>query len=356
MFYGEVQKMEKMKAAVMTQVGKIEMQERPVPTPKEDEVLVKVEYVGVCGSDVHYYEHGRIGNFVVERPIILGHESAGTVQAVGNQVTNVKVGDHVALEPGVPCGKCEYYMSGRYNLCPDVVFMATPPYDGAFVEYIAYPASMAFLLPDNMTTMEGALVEPLSVGFHAAQQSGASVGQTAAVLGAGCIGLVTMMSLHSMGVKTVYVVDVIEKRLKKAKELGATAVFNSKEQDVCEEILRLTDGKGVDLVFETAGNAITTQMTSVLVKKGGTITLVGMSPNPEINYNFGNILDKEATIKSVFRYRNIYPKAIQAIAADDIPIKDIVSNIFPFEETEKAIQYNISNKANVTKIVISFDK
>lgn len=345
-----------MKAAVMTEVGKIEMQERPVPAPKEDEVLVKVEYVGICGSDIHYYEHGRIGNFVVEKPIILGHECAGTITEVGSAVKNLKIGDRVALEPGVPCGKCEFCMTGRYNLCPDVVFMATPPYDGAFVEYIAHPANMAFLLPDNMSTMEGALVEPLAVGFHAAQQSGASVGQTAVVLGAGCIGLVTMLSLHSMGVKTVYVADVIEKRLEKAKELGATAVFNSKEQDVCKEIEKLTGGKGVDLVFETAGNAITTQMTSFLVKKGGTITLVGMSPNPEINYNFGNILDKEATIKSVFRYRNIYPKAIQAIAAGDIPIKDIVSDIFPFEETEKAIQYNINNKANVTKAVISFCK
>lgn len=348
--------MARMKAAVMTQVGKIEMQEREIPTPKDNEVLVKVEYVGVCGSDVHYYEHGRIGNFVVEKPIVLGHECAGTVKEVGKAVTNLKVGDRVALEPGVPCGKCEFCMTGRYNLCPDVVFMATPPYDGAFVEYVAHPANMAFLLPDNMNTMEGALVEPLAVGFHAAQQSGASVGQTAAVLGAGCIGLVTMMSLHSMGVKTVYVVDVIEKRLEKATELGATAVFNSIEQDACKEIMELTGGKGVDLVFETAGNAITTQMTSYLVKKGGTVTLVGMSPNPEINYNFGNILDKEATIKSVFRYRNIYPKAIQAISAGDIPIKDIVSDIYSFNEVEKAVKYNISNKANVTKIVIEFDK
>lgn len=338
----------------MTQVGKIEMQERPVPTPKDDEVLVKVEYVGVCGSDVHYYEHGRIGNFVVEKPIILGHECAGTVKAVGKSVTHLKPGDRVALEPGVPCGKCEFCMTGRYNLCPDVVFMATPPYDGAFVEYVAHPANMAFLLPENMTTMEGALVEPLSVGFHAAQQSGASVGQTAVILGAGCIGLVTMLSLHSMGVKTVYVVDVIEKRLEKAKALGAAAVFNSKQKDVCREIMTLTNGQGVDLVFETAGNAATTYMTSYLVKKGGTITLVGMAPNPEMNYNFGNILDKEATIKSVFRYRNIYPKAIQAISAGDIPIKAIVSDVFPFDEVEKAIQYNINNKADVTKIVISF--
>lgn len=348
--------MEMMKVAVMTEVKKIEMQQREKPQPKADEVQVKVEYVGVCGSDVHYFEFGRVGNFVVEKPIVLGHECGGTITAVGSDVKKLKVGDHVALEPGVPCGKCEFCLSGRYNLCPDVRFMATPPYDGAFQEYVVHPEALSFKLPDNMSTMAGALIEPLSVGFHAAKQSGAAVGQSAVVLGAGCIGLVTMMALRSMGVKKVIVVDLLPKRLEKAKELGAAAVVNSGETDAVKAVMDLTDGAGADLVFETAGSPVTSMMTSYLVKRGGTITLVGMTPKPEFNYNFGNIMDKEATIKSVFRYCNLYPTAINAVASGDIPIEKIVSDTFSFDEVQKAMQYNIDNKADVTKIVLDFTK
>ncbi|WOC32641.1 NAD(P)-dependent alcohol dehydrogenase [Caproicibacterium argilliputei] len=348
--------MEMMKAAVLTNIGKIELQQRERPQPKPDEVQVKVEYVGICGSDVHYFEFGRVGNFVVKKPIVLGHECGGTVTAVGSAVKKCKVGDRVALEPGVPCGKCEYCLSGRYNLCPDVRFMATPPYDGAFQEYVVHPEALTFLLPDGMSTMAGALIEPLAVGFHAAKQSGASVGQSAVVLGAGCIGLVTMMALHSMGVKKVIVADLLPKRLEKAKELGASAVINSGETDVEQAVLSLTDGAGADLVFETAGSPVTAMMTSFLVRRGGTITLVGMTPKPEFSYNFGNIMDKEATIKSVFRYCNLYPTAISAVACGDIPIEKIVSDTFPFDHAQEAMQYNIDHKADVTKIVLDFTK
>ena len=270
-----------MKAAVMEKIGEIVMKDLPKPVPKDNEVLVKIKDIGICGSDIHYYESGRIGDFVVTKPIILGHESAGIVEEVGKDVKNLKPGDRVTLEPGYTCGKCEYCMSGRYNLCPDVVFMATPPYDGAFCEYVAWPAHMAFKLPDNMSYMEGALVEPLSVGLHAADMADAKLGQTAVVLGSGCIGLCTLMSLKARGVTKIYIADVIQKRLDKAKSLGATEVINAAEKDTVEEIMRLTDGKGCDLVFETAGSRITTQQTPYLVKIGGKIVLVGMAPNPD---------------------------------------------------------------------------
>ncbi len=211
--------MGEMKAALMTEPGKISMVTRDIPQVKDNEVLVKIEHVGLCGSDIHYYEHGRIGDFVVEKPIILGHEAAGTIVEVGRGVETLKKGDLVALEPGITCGKCEFCKTGRYNLCPDVEFLATPPYDGAFVEYIAYPADMCFKLPEGMDTLEGALIEPLAVGFHAANQAGAQRGETAVVLGAGCIGLVTLMSLMARGVKEVYITDLIDIRLKKLKRL-----------------------------------------------------------------------------------------------------------------------------------------
>lgn len=178
----------KMKVAVMNGIGKMGYTTRDIPTPKDDEVLVKLEYVGICGSDMHYYETGAIGHYVVEPPFVLGHEPGGTVVEVGKKVTHLKVGDRVALEPGKTCGHCKFCREGKYNLCPDVVFFATPPVDGVFQEYVAHEAALCFKLPDNVSTLEGALIEPLAVGFHAANQGGAHAGQTAVVMGAGCIG------------------------------------------------------------------------------------------------------------------------------------------------------------------------
>ena len=177
-----------MKVAVMNGIGEMGYTEREIPQPKDNEVLVKLEYVGICGSDMHYYETGRIGDYVVKPPFVLGHEPGGTVVEVVKAVTHLKVGDRVALEPGKTCGHCEYCREGKYNLCPDVVFFATPPVDGVFQEYVAHEADLCFKLPDNVDTMEGALIEPLAVGFHAANQGGAHAGQTAVVFGAGCIG------------------------------------------------------------------------------------------------------------------------------------------------------------------------
>ena len=209
-----------MKVAVMNGVGKMGYTERPIPQPKDNEVLVKLEYVGICGSDLHFYEAGAIGGHVVKPPFVLGHEPGGTVVEVGRDVKHLKAGDRVALEPGKTCGHCEFCKSGRYNLCPDVIFFATPPVDGVFQEYVAHEADLCFKLPDNVSTLEGALIEPLAVGFHAANQGGAELGQTAVVMGAGCIGLVSMMALRAKGVSKVYVVDIMPKRLEKAMELG----------------------------------------------------------------------------------------------------------------------------------------
>lgn len=343
--------MSDIKAAVMTQVGKIEIQKRPKPVIKDDQVLVKIEYCGVCGSDVHYYEHGRIGDFVVTGPIILGHEAGGVIVEAGSRVKNVKVGDKVAIEPGYTCGKCEYCKSGRYNLCPDVIFMATPPYDGAFIEYVAYPADMVFRLPDNMDTMEGALIEPLSVGFHAASQGGAKPGQTAVILGSGCIGLCTMLALRHMGLRRIFIADMIDVRLNLANKLGAAEAINPGQTDLMAKIMELTGGQGADLVFETAGAKVTTQATARLVKRGGTIVLVGMAPDATLPYDLGAVLAKEAAIKTVFRYRNIYPMAIDAVAGG-LPVKNLVSDTFGLDDVEKAIKHNIEHKAETIKVVI----
>lgn len=342
----------KMKVAVMNGVGKMGFVEREIPQPADNEVLVKLEYVGICGSDMHYYETGRIGDYVVEPPFVLGHEPGGVVVEVGKNVTHLKVGDRVALEPGKTCGHCEYCREGKYNLCPDVVFFATPPVDGVFQEYVAHEAALCFKLPENVDTLEGALIEPLAVGFHAANQGGAHAGQTAVVFGAGCIGLVSMMALKAEGVSRVYVVDIMQKRLDKAMELGATGVINSMNTDVQEEIGRLTEGKGVDLVIETAGMEVTTRQAIHITKKDATIVLVGYSKTGEMTLPLSLALDKELTFKTVFRYRHIYPMAIEAVASGKVNLKGIVSNIFNFDDIQAAMDKSVSDKANIVKSVV----
>lgn len=343
---------ETMKTAVMLGIGKMGFEDRPIPKVKDNEVLVKLEYVGICGSDLHYYETGAIGDYVVKPPFVLGHEPGGVVVEVGKSVKHLKVGDKVALEPGKTCGHCEFCKSGNYNLCPDVIFFATPPVDGVFQEYVAHEADLCFKLPENVSTLEGALIEPLAVGFHAAIQGEAKIGQTAVVTGAGCIGLVSVMALKAMGVSKVYVVDIMEKRLEKALELGADGVINGKEKDVVAEILKLTDGKGCDLVIETAGTEITTVQAIHMAKKGTNIVLVGYSKTGEMTLPMSLVLDKELTFKTVFRYRHIYPLAIEAVASGKVNLKGIVTDIFKLDDIQKAMDYSVNNKADIVKAVV----
>lgn len=346
--------MKKQKAAFMQGTDKMVIKEIDVPQIEADQVLVQLEYVGICGSDVHYYHSGKCGSYEVDlnEDFMLGHECAGTVVEIGDKVTSLKVGDRVALEPGITCGTCEFCKSGKYNLCPDVVFLATPPVQGCYEEYIAFPENMCFKLPDNVSTKEGALIEPLSVGFHAANQGEVQVGDTVVILGGGCIGLVTLLSCKAHGAGQIILADIVDARLEKAKELGATHVINSAKADVKEEIAKLTGGRGADKVFETAGSPITIAQTPFLVCKGGTIVLVGIAAQEEINYNFAQIMDKEATIKSVFRYRNIYPKAIAAVASGAIDVNNIVTHEFDLDHIQEAFDEAVNNKTDLVKAVI----
>lgn len=341
-----------MKVAIMTDIQKMDFEERPIPQPKDDEVLVKLDYVGICGSDLHYYETGAIGDYVVKPPFVLGHEPGGVVVEVGKDVKHLQVGDRVALEPGKTCGQCEFCKEGKYSLCPDVVFFATPPVDGVFQEYVAHEANLCFKLPDNVSTLEGALIEPLAVGFHAAIQGDAHLGQKAVVMGAGCIGLVSMMALKARGVSEVYVVDVMDKRLEKAKELGATGVINGMKEDVVAKVKELTGGRGTDLVIETAGAEVTSRQAILMARKGSTIVFVGYSRTGEVTLPMSIALDKELTFKTVFRYRHIYPMAIQAVADGKINLKGIVTDEFPLDEADKAMEFSMNNKADIVKAVI----
>jgi len=342
------------KVAFMHGLDNIEVRESEIPQIKDHEVLINIEYVGICGSDVHYYHTGACGPFKMnlDEDFILGHECAGTIVEVGSKVKNLQIGDRVTIEPGITCGKCEFCKSGKYNLCPDVVFLATPPVQGCYEEYIAFPENMCFKLPDNVSTKEGALIEPLSVGFHAASQGNISVGDTVVILGSGCIGLVTLLACKARGAAKIIVTDLVDARLEKAKELGADYVINSKNADAVEEILKISGGKGAGKVIETAGSPYTIAQTAHLVSKGGTIVLVGLAPVEEINYNFAQIMDKEAEIKSVFRYRNIYPLAIDAVASGVIDVSGIVTHEYDLDHIQEAFQEVVNNKTELIKAVI----
>lgn len=342
----------KMKQAVMTGLKKVELRETAIPVPKDNEVLVKIEYVGICGSDLHYYESGRISDFIVELPFVLGHEASGVIVEAGKKVTNLKPGDRVALEPGKTCGECEFCRQGKYNLCEDVVFFATPPVDGVFQEYVVHEAALCFKLPENMTTVEGALIEPLAVGFHAAIQGKAKIGQTAVVTGAGCIGLVSLLALKAMGVSKVIVVDIMENRLKKALELGADAVINGKEADTSAQILELTGKRGCDLSIETAGSEVTAAQLIKASKKGAVVVFVGYSPSGTMTLPIGMALDKELTFKTIFRYRNIYPLAIEAVSSGKVNIRNIVSNYYELDHIQEALTDCVGNKAEIVKGVV----
>lgn len=345
-----------MKVAVMTDIGKMGFETRPIPKPVAGEVLIKLEYVGICGSDLHYYTTGEIAGKKVEMPFVLGHEPGGVVAEVGEGVIHLKVGDRVALEPGKTCGQCEYCRTGRYNLCPDVIFFATPPVQGVFQEYVAHEAKLCFKLPENVSTMEGALVEPLAIGFYAAQTGEATIGQTAVVTGAGCIGLVTLMALKAMGVTKVIVTDVLDNRLEKAREVGACATINAARQDVVAEVMKLTDGAGCDLVFETSGNEKSAWQAVEMCKKGSNIVLVGYSSNNTMTLPVSLALDKEVTFKTIFRYRHIYPMAIEALASGAVDLAPIITNVFPLEDIQNAMDQSVSNKQSIVKSVVKISK
>lgn len=342
----------KNQAIVMTDVRKFETRDIEMPVIGDDEVGIKVESVGICGSDMHFFEGKAFHIFPNSLPFVLGHECGGVIYAKGRNVKDLGIGDRVAIEPGVPCGTCEFCQSGKYNLCPSVIFLATPPHEGALKRYISFPAHKAFKLPDNVSTLEGALIEPLSVGIHAVVTGEVAPGKTVAILGSGCIGLCTMLAAKAWGASRIIVSDLFKNRLDKALELGADYVVNSSSEDAVARILELTGGQGTDIVFETAGSNVTAAQTSFLVKRGGTIIMVG-NVFGDTAFNFRNMYKKEAQLKSVFRYRNTYPAAIQAVSDGKIPVGSIVSAQFDFEHAQAAFELAIDDKQNCIKNVIN---
>ena len=317
------------------------------PTPQADEVLVKIKSVGVCGSDIEYYEHGKIGDFVVKKPLILGHEASGQVVEVGENVTSLKVGDRVALEPGVPCRKCEFCKTGRYNLCPDVQFMATPPVDGAFREYVAHPADFAFKVPEGVSYEEAALVEPLSVGIHAVERAQLKLGDQILIFGAGPIGLLTLQVALVKGVSRAVVLDINDARLKKAKELGADAAINARESNLVADL-----EDSFDVIFEAAGAPATISQALRLVKRGGTIVLIGHSSANEDKLDRNLIITKELNILGTYRYKNTYSKALRLMQKGHFRIASLIGKTFSLADVDAALRYPRENPSCIKAMVV----
>lgn len=344
---------ERMKAAVMKGIGTVEIEELPIPVPKSEEVLIRIKSVGVCGSDVHYFAEGKIGDYVVKPPFILGHECSGEVVEVGSQVKSLRPGDRVTMEPGIPCGKCSFCRSGRYNLCPYVIFWATPPVDGTFCEYVTHPANFTYPIAETVSFEEAALVEPLSVGFYAARRAQVEPGQIALILGSGPIGLVTLEVLGARGVTEIVAVDISALRLKKAQELGAQYTINAQEEDVKERVFEITKGKGVDVVFETAGSVVTTQMTVELVRKGGKVVLIGLPSVARVDFDVIKVIDKELDVLGIFRYANTYKGCVDLLNAGKVDLGTLITHRFSLEETQEALRFAHEHKMDAIKVVVN---
>ena len=340
-----------MQTAVLLEPYQFELQERRRPSPGPDDVLVAVREVGICGSDIHYYEHGRIGDLVVEDPLVLGHESAGEVVDVGENVTRLEPGDRVAIEPGVPCRRCRHCKEGEYHLCEDVRFMATPPHDGAFTEYVSWPGDFAYKLPENVSTTEGALCEPLSVGIHACRRGSVGTGDTVLVTGAGPIGLMVMEAARAAGATDIVLTDVVDEKLAFARERGADLAVNVTEDDLEAAVDEYTDGVGVDVVVEASGAVSSIESTLDVVCRGATVVLVGLASEATVPFDVLEIIDNELDVLGSFRYKDTYPAAIDLLADDVVDVEGIVEFESSLKEIDDAFQQAMD--PNVVKGMIT---
>jgi len=334
------------RAAVLYGVRDLRIDEVPVPEPGPREVLVEVNAVGVCGSDVHYYEHGRIGAHVVREPLILGHEAGGVVVGRGPGATRHQIGQRVALEPGVPCGACQQCRAGRYNLCPEVRFFATPPVHGTFRNYVTIHEDFAFALPDQVSDDAGALIEPLSVGIWACRKAGLQGGEHVLVTGAGPIGLLAMQAALALGATRVTVADVNPHRLDLALRTGATRTVDLREQPLGEA------GVEADVLLECSGHPAALADGIRSLRPAGVAVAVGMGPGEEAAIPLALLQNREITLTGTFRYANTYPTAIELVATGRVDVEVIVTGHFPLEQAERALQASRQDAQSVKAVVV----
>ncbi len=345
-----------MEALVLERKGELSL--RDIDLPAElgpHDVKIAIHTVGICGSDVHYYEYGKIGPFVVNEPMVLGHEASGTVVEVGQAVTHLQEGDRVCMEPGIPDPNSRASRLGIYNLDPAVRFWATPPVHGCLTPFVVHPAAYTFKLPDNVSFAEGAMVEPLAVGMHAAVKAKIKPGDLAVVYGAGPIGIVTALSALAGGCSQVVLVDVQQPKLDLAAKLGPIRPVNAKTENVRSVVDGLTDGWGAELVFEATGAPAVLRNVQDPLCPGGRIILVGMPVDP-VPMDVVSLNAKEASIETVFRYAHVYPRALALMGSGKIDVKPLINRTFEFAKSVEAFDFALHPPPDVVKAQIQLAK
>lgn len=320
--------------------------EEPIPTPGPDEAVVRIRANGICGSDVHFFKDGRLGNFLVTDPYIPGHECSGEVYSIGSQVASVRVGDAVTIEPGIPCGRCDTCKSGRYNLCPSVRFLSEPGVNGTFCDFVAVRADMLHHLPAGMSLELGALVEPAAVAVHGMNLAGNLHGKTGAVFGAGPIGLITMLAFKAAGGGRVICIDINEARLQRAKELGADEVVLNRDVDLTNIC---------DVSFETAGSPVTTAQLFTATRPAGCAVQIGWPAGNVVPMDIAVLMEKELTYAGLNRYADAYPAAIAWLSDGRIPGERLFTHRRDFEQTPEAFAYTAEHPDEVVKMLVLND-
>ncbi|XP_037948379.1 sorbitol dehydrogenase [Teleopsis dalmanni] len=340
--------------AVLHGIEDLRLEQRPIPEISENDVLLAMDSVGICGSDVHYLVNGRIGDFILTKPMVIGHEASGVVVKLGSKVKHLTVGDRVAIEPGVPCRLCTHCKTGKYNLCAEMVFCATPPYDGNLTRFYRHPADFCFKLPDHVSMEEGALLEPLSVGVHACRRAEVGLGSVVLIMGAGPIGLVTLLTAKAMGASVILITDLVQNRLDVAKELGATHTLLLNKNDTAENtasIIHKMLGTDPDKSIDCCGAESTTRLGIFATRSGGCCVIVGMGA-PEVKLPLINALAREVDIRGVFRYCNDYSAALALVASGAVNVKPLITHHFDITETTKAFDTARYGHGDAIKVMI----
>ncbi len=341
-----------MQAVVLEKVHELSIRDILIPeTLGAHDVKIALHTVGVCGSDVHYYETGAIGQFIVREPMVLGHEASGTIIEIGAEVTDLKVGDRVCMEPGIPDPNSKATRLGLYNLDPAVRFWATPPVHGVLRPTVIHPAAFTFKVPDSVSFAEAAMVEPLAVGMHAANKAQIRPGDVAVVIGAGPIGLVTVLSALAGGCSRVIVTDVQQPKLDLAATLGAVTPVNVAKENLNAVVMSMTDGWGADIVFEASGNARAAADIFSLLAPGGRVVFIGIPTQP-IAYDVSAAQVKEARIENVFRYAHVYPRALALMGSGQLNVKPLITHTFDFQDSIAAFDFALHMPPDAVKVQI----
>jgi L-iditol 2-dehydrogenase len=322
---------DRMRASLLTGIKTLSIEQVPTPPMASDEVLVEVAAVGVCGSDTHYYRHGRIGGFVVTGPLILGHELSGRIVAVGEEVPESRIGERVAIEPQKNCRKCRECRAGRYNLCPNMEFYATPPIDGAFAQYCVIRTEFAHKVPDSMSDEAAALLEPLSVAVTTMRKAGVAPGWSVLIAGAGPIGIICAQAARAFGAAEVIVTDLVAERRERALSYGASRVLDPRETDIA------TAGLDVNAFVDATGAPAAVMSGIKAVRPAGSAVLVGVG-STEMSLPVEHIQNLEITVTGIFRYTDTWPAAIHMVSSGAVDLDSLVTGRFGLERAAEALE------------------